>query len=55
MIGIAHLIDSDTVAKYQNRFSTATKQFKGCELMISGPWPPFHFLPENLRTVHGAD
>lgn len=55
MIGIAHLIDSDSVTRYQNRFSAATKQFKDCELMISGPWPPFHFLPENLRTVHGDD
>jgi hypothetical protein len=53
MIGIAHLIDSDDVSQYQHRFSTATKQFKDCELIISGPWPPFHFLPEKLRTVHG--
>jgi hypothetical protein len=53
MIGIAHLIDSEHVAKYQNRFSWATKQLKGCELMISGPWPPFHFLPDKLRMVHG--
>ncbi len=50
-IGIAHLIENDSVPKYQNRFSTASKQFKDCELAISGPWPPFHFLPEKLRTV----
>jgi hypothetical protein len=55
MIGIAHLIDSNSVTKYQNRFSAASKQFKDCELMISGPWPPFHFLPDKLRTVHGDD
>ncbi len=55
MIGIAHLIDSDNVVKYQNRFSVATKQFKDCQLAISGPWPPFHFLPGNLRMVHGDD
>ncbi len=55
MIGIAHLIDSGSVVKYQNRFTAATKHFKDCQLMISGPWPPFHFLPGNLRTVHGDD
>jgi Gas vesicle synthesis protein GvpL/GvpF len=53
MIGIAHLIDSGTVEKYQSRFNTASKQFHGCELVISGPWPPFHFLPEKLRSVDG--
>lgn len=55
MIGIAHLIESDDVAKYQNRFSTATKHFKDCQLVISGPWPPFHFLPDKLRTVQGSN
>jgi hypothetical protein len=29
----------------------ATRQFKNCELVLSGPWPPYHFLPEKLRTV----
>lgn len=50
-IGIAHLIHNASVPKYQNRFTSAAKQFKDCELLISGPWPPFHFLPEKLRTV----
>lgn len=55
MIGIAHLIDSEAVAKYQNRFSSATRQIKGCELVLSGPWPPYHFLPQKLRIVHGEN
>lgn len=53
MIGIAHLIDSESVAKYHTRFSTATRQLKGCELILTGPWPPYHFLPNKLRTVPG--
>lgn len=55
MLGIAHLIETDSVVKYQSRFSAATKHFKDCELIISGPWPPFHFLPEKLRPIHGDD
>jgi hypothetical protein len=53
LIDIAHLIDSKSVEKYQNRLTTAVKQLKNCELAISGPWPPYHFLPGKLRTVTG--
>jgi len=53
LIDIAHLIDSKSIEKYQNRYSTAAKQLKNCELAISGPWPPYHFLPGKLRTVTG--
>jgi len=54
LIDIAHLIDSKSVEKYQNRYSAAAKQLKNCELAISGPWPPYHFLPGKLRTVAGS-
>lgn len=50
-IDIAHLIDAKAIEKYQNRFSRASEQIKGCELAISGPWPPYHFMPGKLRTV----
>ncbi len=49
LIDIAHLIDSKTVEKYQNRCNTATRQLKGCEIVVSGPWPPYHFTPGKLR------
>ncbi|MBA3913726.1 MAG: GvpL/GvpF family gas vesicle protein [Acidobacteriales bacterium] len=52
-IDIAHLIDSKTVEKYQNRYNSATKQLENCEIAISGPWPPYHFMPGKLRTVAG--
>jgi hypothetical protein len=53
LIDIAHLIDSKSVEKYQNRYTTAAKQLKNCQVNISGPWPPYHFLPGKLRTVTG--
>jgi hypothetical protein len=53
LIDIAHLIDSKSVEKYQNRYISAARQLKNCELLISGPWPPYHFLPGKLRTVAG--
>jgi len=53
LIDIAHLIDSKTVEKYQNRYSAAMRQLKDCRVAISGPWPPYHFTPNKLRTVGG--
>ena len=53
LLDIAHLIDSKSIEKYQNRYTTAAKQLKNCELVISGPWPPYHFMPGKLRTVAG--
>jgi hypothetical protein len=53
LIDIAHLIDSKSVEKYQNRYTTAARQLKNCQVAISGPWPPYHFLPGKLRTVAG--
>jgi len=53
LIDIAHLIDDKTVEKYQNRYSSATRQLKNVEVLMSGPWPPYHFLPGKLRTVPG--
>ena len=51
LIDIAHLIDSGTVQKYQNRCTAATRQLKGCEIVVSGPWPPYHFTRSKLRTA----
>jgi hypothetical protein len=55
LLDIAHLIESKSIEKYQNRYSTATKQLKNCQVMFSGPWPPYHFMPGKLRTVGSAD
>jgi Gas vesicle synthesis protein GvpL/GvpF len=54
LIDFAHLIDSTSIAKYQNRYSAATRHFKDCQITITGPWPPYHFMPGKLRTVPGG-
>src|SRR5581483_4421476 len=55
LFDFAHLIDSNCVVKYQNRYGTATRHFKDCHVSITGPWPPYHFMPGKLRTVPGGD
>jgi len=53
VLDIAHLIDSNGVEKYQSRYSNALRQFKDVEISLSGPWPPYHFMPSpgKVRTV----
>ncbi len=53
LLDIAHLIDTKSIEKYQNRYDTAAKQLKNCQLFVTGPWPPYHFLPGKVRTVAG--
>ncbi len=55
LIDFAHLIESNSVAKYQNRYDAATRHFKDCHVTITGPWPPYHFMPGKLRTVSGGN
>ncbi len=55
IIDFAHLIDSTSIVKYQNRYSAATRHFKDCQISITGPWPPYHFMPGKLRTVPGGN
>jgi hypothetical protein len=50
LLDIAHLIEHKEIEKYQNRYSSAATQLKGCEVAMSGPWPPYHFMPGKLRT-----
>jgi hypothetical protein len=51
MIDIAHLIDTRAVDKYQMRCSAGLRQLKDCDVVVSGPWPPYHFVPGKLRSV----
>jgi hypothetical protein len=51
LLDIAHLIDSDSVSRYQNRLPAAQRQLPNCRVVLTGPWPPYHFLPDRVRTV----
>ena len=51
LLDIAHLVDKKTVERYQNKYSSATLQMKDCNMQLSGPWPPYHFVHRDQR-VH---
>lgn len=44
LLDIAHLIDSASVERYQNKYSSTSVLMKDCQMQLSGPWPPYHFV-----------
>src|SRR6202012_2829841 len=44
LLDIAHLIDHKCIERYQNKYSSASQQLKDCQMQLSGPWPPYHFV-----------
>lgn len=44
LLDIAHLIDSNGIERYQNKYSSASLLMKDCHMQLSGPWPPYHFV-----------
>jgi hypothetical protein len=56
LLDIAHLIDSKCIERYQNKYSSASVLMKDCQMQLSGPWPPYHFVHRLTRAsaVHAA-
>ena len=52
MLDIAHLIDRKCVERYHNKFVTTSTLMRDCQMQLSGPWPPYHFVHRLTRTVH---
>jgi hypothetical protein len=49
LLDIAHLIEHGSVARYQNKYSCASQTMPDCQMALSGPWPPYHFIHQNQR------
>ena len=49
VLDIAHLIDRKCVERYQNKFATTSATLRDCQMQISGPWPPYHFVHRLTR------
>jgi hypothetical protein len=54
LLDIAHLINRKQVERYQNKFVQMVTQMKECQMQLSGPWPPYHFVHKLTRTHHHA-
>ncbi|HEX2917986.1 MAG TPA: GvpL/GvpF family gas vesicle protein, partial [Edaphobacter sp.] len=54
LLDIAHLIDNKTLERYQNKYTSALQQMKECQMQLSGPWPPYHFVHRSSGHPHSA-
>jgi len=52
VLDIAHLIDRKYVERYQNKYATTSAMMRECQMQISGPWPPYHFVHRLTRSAH---
>jgi hypothetical protein len=52
MLDIAHLIDRKCVERYRNKFVTTSALMRKCQMQLSGPWPPYHFVHRLTCTAH---
>jgi hypothetical protein len=52
VLDISHLIDRKYVERYQNKFASTSATMRECQMQISGPWPPYHFVHRLTRTGH---
>ncbi len=49
VLDVAHLIDRKCVERYQNKFATTSATLRDCQMQLSGPWPPYHFVHRLTR------
>ena len=52
MLDISHLIERKCVERYQNKFATTSAVMRECQMQLSGPWPPYHFVHRLTRGAH---
>jgi hypothetical protein len=52
VLDVAHLIDRKCVERYQNKFATTSAMMRECQMQLSGPWPPYHFVHRLTRPAH---
>jgi hypothetical protein len=52
LLDVAHLIDRKYVERYQNKFATTSATMRECQMQLSGPWPPYHFVHRLTRAAH---
>jgi hypothetical protein len=51
VLDVAHLIDRKYVERYQNKFATTCAMMRECQMQVSGPWPPYHFVHRLTRGI----
>jgi len=40
------------VERYHNKFTSTSAIMRECQMQLSGPWPPYHFVHKLTRPLH---
>lgn len=48
-LDLCHLVEDEQVQSYQKLSALAAARLKDCQVQVTGPWAPFHFLPLAVR------
>jgi len=52
VLDVAHLIERKYIERYQNKFASTSATMRDCQMQLSGPWPPYHFVHRLTRGAH---
>jgi hypothetical protein len=52
VLDIAHLIERKCAERYHNKFASTVLMMRECQMQLSGPWPPYHFVHRLTRGSH---
>jgi hypothetical protein len=52
ILDIAHLIDRKSIERYHSKFTSTSALLRECQMQLSGPWPPYHFVHRLTRPAH---
>ena len=56
ILNASFLVAPARVVEFQRALTGMVNKYEpsGFKFDFTGPWPPYHFLPEKLRTVAGS-
>lgn len=46
LLSAAYLVERDAVSAFRTGAETAAQEFPGLGFLVTGPWPPYHFVDE---------
>lgn len=55
MVHFAHLIEDGRMGAYLQSYRGAAGRISECQVLVTGPWPPYHFLPSTIRVPAASE
>lgn len=55
LVQLAHLVEEGRAGDYRRALTAAGQATDEFQVMVSGPWPPYHFLPAAIRVPPASE